>query len=220
MTELEKEMAQHFYGFGCWDAPYWFIGPEQGQGKDENEKLEPRLDAWSRCGKPDLADLRTFHDQLRPGMHRKLQATWKKLILLLLEYKGEPADVDSRRTYQVDRLGRFEGETCLIELSGLPAHSSRTLREREEFRHERMAHIGGKLKTKLEAKSSGFVVVYGKSNKQTFKAVVGASLEPEKVMRVGRTAVVLTTHPNTRGTLNTYWSNLGRSLRPLNNHFE
>jgi hypothetical protein len=26
-SELDR-MAEHFYGYGRWDAPYWFIGPE------------------------------------------------------------------------------------------------------------------------------------------------------------------------------------------------
>jgi hypothetical protein len=32
---LELEMAQNCFGYGRWDAPYWFIGPEQGKGNDE-----------------------------------------------------------------------------------------------------------------------------------------------------------------------------------------
>jgi len=31
--ELEN-MAEHFFGYGRWDAPFWFIGPEAGMGKD------------------------------------------------------------------------------------------------------------------------------------------------------------------------------------------
>jgi hypothetical protein len=39
----ERNMAEDNFGYGRWDAPYWFIGPEQGMGagakKDEkNEK--------------------------------------------------------------------------------------------------------------------------------------------------------------------------------------
>jgi hypothetical protein len=39
-----REMALGCYGYGRWGAPYWFIGPEQGQSRRENDDLRPRLE--------------------------------------------------------------------------------------------------------------------------------------------------------------------------------
>jgi hypothetical protein len=35
LDKAEEEMARECYGYGRWGAPYWFIGPEQGQGSWE-----------------------------------------------------------------------------------------------------------------------------------------------------------------------------------------
>jgi hypothetical protein len=39
-SELAK-MAEDFFGYGRWEAPYWFIGPEAGMGKDGKDR-EPQ----------------------------------------------------------------------------------------------------------------------------------------------------------------------------------
>jgi hypothetical protein len=31
-------MVEHFYGYGRWDAPFWFVGPEAGMGKDGRDR--------------------------------------------------------------------------------------------------------------------------------------------------------------------------------------
>jgi hypothetical protein len=32
-TKLDP-MAEHLFGYGRWDAPFWFIGSEAGMGRD------------------------------------------------------------------------------------------------------------------------------------------------------------------------------------------
>jgi hypothetical protein len=219
MIELEEDMAQHFYGYGRWDAPYWFIGPEQGQEKKENDNLGPRARAWKHLGQSELVDLKSFHDQLEQGMHTRekarLQPTWKKLLLLLLSYKGETASSEDRRAYQRLRLGRSNGETCLIELSGLPANNSSTTRDRERFFPMRIGHIGDALKEKLKRPTVGFVVMYGKGSHTHFRSIFGSHLEQDVPIKVGSTVIVSTTHPNTRGISNRHWCALGESLRAV-----
>ena len=29
LTDYELELAENCYGYGCWEAPYWFIGIEE-----------------------------------------------------------------------------------------------------------------------------------------------------------------------------------------------
>ena len=121
------EMARRCYGYGCWDAPYWFIGPEQGQGRAENNDLRRRVEAWLHFGGGELSDCRDFHDRIgEKSWHcnkPKLQQTWRPLMLLLATFLERPADNESLRTYQRDKWGTLSGETCVIELSGLPASS-------------------------------------------------------------------------------------------------
>lgn len=58
-----SQMARECYGYGCWNVPYWFIGPEQGQAPQENDDLTLRLKAWTQLGRGELNDCRDFHNQ-------------------------------------------------------------------------------------------------------------------------------------------------------------
>jgi hypothetical protein len=57
-----REMGRRCYGYGRWEAPYWFIGPEQGQARNENHDLKLRCKAWLHCGGGELSDCSAFHD--------------------------------------------------------------------------------------------------------------------------------------------------------------
>jgi hypothetical protein len=123
LTEAELEMANRFWGFGRWDAPFWFIGPEPGGNPDQ-----VRLEQWNKSfNKAELCDCREFH--LKIGEMRwhfkmpkpELQKTWRRLILFLKAVKGEQRDRESLRMYQAKEFGAVNGETCVVELSGLSA---------------------------------------------------------------------------------------------------
>lgn len=127
-----------WYGYGHWDAAFWFIGPEPGMRKDEGEKLLERCSAWEVLGGAELLDCFELHktfDYLKwhtrtsrmrlPVEDRTLrpptQATWRQLIRLLLAYKGERTDNDAIGDYQCDSWGAANGEICAPELSALAA---------------------------------------------------------------------------------------------------
>src|ERR1035441_10231370 len=102
----ELEMAERFFGFGRWDAPYWFIGPEPGGSINDI-----RARVWKdQFGKGNLLDCKAFHDALVGAMREKgidpksidkvkklvrespkpaLQPTWRRLILLLKANRDE-----------------------------------------------------------------------------------------------------------------------------------
>src|SRR5580704_14134374 len=57
--------AEHPYGYGCWNAPYWFIGPEPAMKKKEGDNLEERCRAWyDLCGGDyrEMVDFRKHHE--------------------------------------------------------------------------------------------------------------------------------------------------------------
>lgn len=97
-----REMALRCYGYGCWSAPYWFIGPEQGQAPEENDDLNPRVKAWLELGGGELTDCREFHALIgEKDWHRerpRLQSTWRPLLLLLMTYLDKCTDRDTLRT--------------------------------------------------------------------------------------------------------------------------
>ena len=124
-------MARGNYGYGRWEAPYWFIGPEQGMGQHEKNDLRRRVEAWIELGQRELNDCREFHSRIGElRWHFKkpkvdLQSTWRPLMLLMMTLLGREADGEALRNYQRDRWGTINGETCVIELSGLAASTLR-----------------------------------------------------------------------------------------------
>jgi hypothetical protein len=219
----ELEMARRCYGYGRWDAPYWFIGPEEGM----DGHLKERLGAWLKLGRETgLSDCRTFHEQIgvtkwhRETPSARLQPTWKALILLLFAFQGEHPSKDQLRTYQRSRWGSRRGETCVIELSGLPAKNLAeglaqrgrlfTSDERDAILQERIKFIRDRInKHKLSLK---FVVMYGKGSKVHWEKIAGCSLTPDGVVRSGSILFAFAPHPQERGRRNEDWKNLGKRL--------
>ena len=86
MSPIE-EMARGCYGYGSWEAPYWYIGLEEGL----DGALDDRIRAWQELGaETGLSDCRAFHRKIGVDKwHRNdgkaaLQSTWKQLIRVLL----------------------------------------------------------------------------------------------------------------------------------------
>jgi hypothetical protein len=176
-------MAQRSYGYGCWDAQYWFIGPEQGMGKHEKpnvqESNELRVGAWKKLGCRALNDCRKFHEEIRePRWHFQeprveLQKTWRPLMLLMMTLLERPSDNDSLRYYQAHRWGASEpwtkerGETCVIELSGLAAPKLKESIDTGSFRRERIEFICGKVRERLPK----LVVMYGRMQMDSWNSI-------------------------------------------------
>lgn len=210
----ELEMACRCYGYGRWEAPYWFLGPEQGKGSKETNDNAPRLEAWLQLGAKELNDCYDFHRIIgEQDWHQEkpnLQRTWRPLILLLKTFLNESKDKDSLRAYQRDRWGRLSGgETCVIELSGRPARSFNVPVDREQFRQERISII----RQRMHTHRPKFVVMYGMNGKVHWENIAGCKLVCDDVVKLGSTMIVFAPHPNTRGRKDTDWEKLGMKLR-------
>jgi hypothetical protein len=217
-----KDMACQCYGYGRWDAPYWFIGPEQGIALSED--IEYRVDAWHALNKSELSDCREFHELIKEQRwHRQkpqLQKTWKQLILLLMVFKNKSTDNESRRLYQRDHWGMQNGETCVIELSGLPAHSYTKSKHQRvklfpqgEFEKilERRINL---IRERILENKPCLVVMYGLSEKKHFEKIAGQVFPSNGVMSLGSSTLALATHPvSFEGVKNRYWIELGKRLR-------
>jgi len=213
MDNATLEMAHRCFGYGRWDAPYWFIGPEQGQQRDENDDLAPRVNAWVKLGSSELCDCVEFHRQINQHRwHRdgKLQPTWRRLILLLMAFLDRPIDAEERRCYQRECWGKLDGETCVIELSGLPANNLGVFRDRQLFLDERMRTI----RNKIERYQPRFVLMYGTGQRSAWENIAGCPLPPsDNIARPRGTTFALAPHPVSRGMTNRYWEDLGRRMR-------
>jgi hypothetical protein len=184
--------ARSWFGYGRWDAPFWFIGMEPG-GDDEHASYE----AWFALGAGELIDCRAHHLWNReahdiedpkwtrwhddsPG--RRTQPTWRRLIQLLFgfENKGdaEASDLDAVYDYQKHCLGRTDpahGETAIVELGALHAPALATRVDRISHRDERIEILAQSLLRYRPA----FVVCYGYKFEQQFERVVGGAFGNE-----------------------------------------
>jgi hypothetical protein len=215
MDDRIREMARRCYGYGRWEAPYWFIGPEQGQALDENNDLEARCEAWLHLGGGELSDCQVFCDLINEKRwHRetpKLQNTWRRLMLLMMAFLERPTDNESLKAYQRDRWGRLNGETCVIELSGLPANSFNVPRARGLFRQERISVMCEKMRTYKPV----LVIIYGVTTKKHWDA--GGGCSPDSLRRLQSTILEFIPHPARPSREDAYWVERGERLRETAN---
>ena len=214
MHDSINEMALRCFGYGRWDAPYWFVGPEQGQGRGEENDLKRRLQAWRELGSSELCDCKKFCEAINEHRwHRdgKLQATWRPLMLLLMTFLNKQANKENLQKYQRSQWGRITGETCVIELSGLAANNLTVPRDRETFREKRIDVI----RERMAQNRPRLVVMYGTTQKQSWEKIAGRSFPPNKVLVSNGGILTLTPHPVAYGRSNADWKELGSMLRDL-----
>jgi hypothetical protein len=131
-------------------------------------------------------------------------------MLLLMSFLNEPSDNESLRAYQHDGWGKAKGgETCVIELSGLAAKSSKVHMDRRQFLEERIEIIRERIRTHKPK----LVVMSGQSEKKHWGGIAGCELLPDVIMKRGATLFVFTSHPVAFGPKDSDWRELGQRLR-------
>lgn len=233
-TLLDQYLAT-FAGYGNHSAAVWFIGMEEGGGRDVNE-LQRRLAAWDARGRQPLEDLSEFRRAF--GEHRyftrpfKLQPTWKALTRTLLVWQGvEPTDVRIREV-QSTELGTAHGQSTIAELFPLPARSVQVwpyeslaplrpeLVDRDAyFALHRPLRIQ-MLQTLLNAPTTRAIVCYGKGYDDNWATLLNlpmvAQVSEETRWNLGSRGgipVATVPHPVSRGIRTAFWNELGARLR-------
>jgi len=221
MDALE-EMARFCFGYRQWDAPYWFIGLEEGM----SGTMEKRVKAWQKLGRDTgLSDCREFHREIGVDDHHKegaeIQKTWRVLMLILLAYKGVEHGKEHLRRYQLTRLGWKEDETVLTELFGLPAKNvkegaaQRKLHFSDAMIDEIHSQRIGTIRERLQQYSPSLVVMYGTSPKpkKEFARLAGRPMEGWDIFREGKSLITLIPHPTSHGRTNEQWIKHANGLR-------
>ena len=115
------------------------------------------------------------------------------------------------RSIEIQRTewGRTNGETCVIELSGLAAHSQTVQRDRELFREERINVI----RERKLVNRPNVVVMYGKGEEKSCEKIAGGSFAPGNIRVSDGTIHACTPHPVSHGMTNAFWEELGQQLR-------
>ncbi|MBV8371574.1 MAG: hypothetical protein JO036_21900 [Candidatus Eremiobacteraeota bacterium] len=225
VTEPKALAAAHWFGYGRWDAPYWFIGKEPG-GADDPEQYA----SWQRLGGNELIDCND-HDRDcaagGPGLWHgpepgpNLQPTWRPLIAMTLAFEGAQTwDAHAARRYQDERWGRTEGDTAVLELSAVAAKS---VAHGEAMRLLHLPERIATLRAHLARTPPRFVVFYGLGTDPVhnvpylhhWREIAQADLEVDQPVRVGETAFVVEKHPTAHGTTTQHWMDLGRRVHKM-----
>jgi hypothetical protein len=213
MKPALETMAREFYGYGKWEAPYWFIGLEQG-----GEGNELRAKAFSKLGKDGLCDCKEFHREIRemrwhrePPEESLLQPTWRRLMLLLMPSLGLDTDQITLRRYQCCRWGRRNsGETSVIDLGGLSAKNLGFPSDRETYRVDRIELI----KERIGKCESGpkLVVLYGAGSKKAWNSISGGKFVCGESVKFGSTLFAFMRSPTAPGENDDEWNQLGARI--------
>jgi hypothetical protein len=104
VTSTTISAAAHWYGYGAWDAPYWFVGPEPGMARSEGDNLVVRCNAWARLcgGRPrELLDCIDHHRAFRHMKFFRRTIRMRRLILDEVMRPPTQARKDNSHTPQV-----------------------------------------------------------------------------------------------------------------------
>ena len=224
-----------FYGYGSHMADYWFVGKEEG-GADSAHEIVTHLEHWDRRGRKELEDLKDF--QVTKGNVNyfidtpKLQWTWAGLARIALAVEGVEASVAEVKAYQANRLGREQGNTCLLELLPLPSPSTghwlyselsslSFLDSRETYRNhvveQRAEHIRGL----ITAHRPRAVIFYSLDQWYItwWKMIAGVEFQESAIdgdafymARDAGTTFVIMKHPVSFGLRNRYFQQIGEFL--------
>jgi hypothetical protein len=227
---LLLEYMQSFVGFGSFNADFWFVGMEQGGG-ETLEELSRRVSVWDQLGRPNLTDLRSYHEAIGDfrwyGVAPRIQPTWNKVIRLVLAARRSEVSAPLIRSYQVDSFARSNGETLITELLLLPSRSVGDwiysqlagipmLGSRDAYSAEMTPYRIQMLRQHIECHAPAVVVFLGKSYTSYWEAIAGTSLQ-ETMARVSLghragTTYVVTRHPTSYGVTNRYFEEIGSML--------
>jgi hypothetical protein len=217
-TDPKALAAASWFGYGRWDAPYWFVGMEPG-GDDDRASYE----SWLRLAGPDrkgLIDCKEHHDdsnsrssQILTRWHADgvppIQNTWGPLIRTMLAFDDRARADNDVASYQRDDWGRSTGKTAVIELSALHARSLDVDVERTLHRSARIETI----RKNLDDQKPKFAVFYGRSYRPEYEKIAGP-VGPDDWAWRGETLCVLVVHPAYRyAPGRDFWFSLGTWLR-------
>lgn len=232
--QLLEAFMSGFYGFGNYQASYWFVGMEEGGGNTV-EAIAKQLRIWDAHGRKELLDVAEYAREMNItrwyGDRPRLQPTWKHLIRIFLTAEGQSTDSETMRQYQKNLWGTENGNTCLLELLPLPATNTNSwlygqisslpyLVNRKTYQEyvvgSRVAHLQDRIK-RYQPKA---VVFYGSGYDSYWKRIAGinfweTSSEDVTFAVKNFTVFVSSKHPVAFGATNDYFYRIGNLITEL-----
>ncbi len=105
--QILQRFMTTFYGYGNYQADFWFVGMEEGGG-DSFTNVQDRIISWHERGEHETEDLMAFHNSIHMSFFfegkAKLQPTWNKLIRIIFSAEQRNCTTEDVRTYQKNSL--------------------------------------------------------------------------------------------------------------------
>jgi hypothetical protein len=210
---LQNEELEHlldFVGYGRLDAPVWFLGMEEAGGGEQNIRTRLKFRTVEDCAEAHRA-LGITH---RHWGKRVIQRTWRGMCYIMLRLENKPVDTESIRQYQAESLGRYGGQTLLVELMPIPKHDIGTwgyeelipqFKSREDYYRQVKPRRLAYLQTLLREHRPRVVIGYGKNywpEYQTIFPGLAFSAHGQFLLGLSQNTRVLLTDHFTARTMN------------------
>jgi len=224
--KLLLEFANGFYGYGDYQASYWFLGMEEGGGNSVDE-INRRISTWKVRGGMELEDIVEYHRAIGISKYfdekPKIQNTWGKQIRFMHGYKNKPINTESVRNFQRDCWGRKNSDSCIFDLFPLPSPSTsewiygnksalNILKDRETYRNAFLQSRANHIRDRIDKFKPEIVCAFGTTYLNYWKTLVdGEFYKEEKFysINIGTTKFVVLQHPAAIGITNDYFYNVG-----------
>jgi hypothetical protein len=233
--QLLEDFMKGFYGFGSYQAQYWFIGMEEGGG-NSYDAISRQLGIWDKWGKQELLDVAEYAREMKITQwydgQARLQPTWKHLIRIFLSAESRPTDKESIRHYQKNYWGTKSGNTCLLELLPLPAPSTNSwiykeisslpyMINRQTYREHIVNTRIGHFQNRIREFRPKVVVFYGSVYDSYWKTVARTdswdiSATGVRFKSKNPTTFISSVHPVAHGATNECFFNIGKFIAELN----
>ena len=226
---LIQKRLKNFWGYGNLKGPVWFIGMEEGLGKNEGFPLE-RFQATDGKTVVDITSNTSADHQLLFMEGAETQKTWRRLIFVLLYQKlNRVPDIEEIRDFQINKFGRTKSDHAVLELMPLPAKSVvKTdwtyqdvpligLTHREEYLASYKPERVQALKALIEKHQPKLVLFYSRTYLNDWQSIVPKKLKeviPDKlhIAKVGNTLYAVTPQPTYRGLTTADWTQIAKKL--------
>ncbi len=236
--QLLTGFMENFFGYGNLNSPYWFIGKEEGGGKELEENFR-RIQTWKDLGRTSTVDMIEYHQKLgfTERQLSSIQPTWTKLAQILLELNEKPSEgKEDRRSYQRNLMGRINSNHCLLELMPMASRSTSLWLWKDVFekyfnfadRNRYFAEISPNRRESLtrliKQYKPNLVVFYSSQSDyiEQWNAISGVSNWNWEVMcdhfkfgwqEFEGTLFIITPHPTSHGLTNNDFPTVGKFIR-------
>ncbi len=221
--KLIQERIKNFWGYGNLNAPYWFIGMEEGFS-EEKENLFKRFKASEGKQICDVSDLKidpVSYSLFETGA--PLNRTYKRLIqMILYNETGTHADNETIKQFQIEKLGRTDSNNAILELMPLPSKSTNTkdwlyadthiegLSSRKEYLETYKPERITALRNLIQKHKPKYAICYSLSYQEDWQQLTDSlfvEVTPRRMYlaKDGATTIAITPHSVTHGLSNQDW---------------